>query len=114
MGERASVAVRTSYEDLTSVVDVVARRLASADVVVELSPPGRVDLGLVEALARLALVARRSGSRLVVRSGAGAAGLMELMELTGLSCCLGQAERHAEPEEQLRAEEVMDVGDPAR
>lgn len=133
--------VRASYDELPAVVDAVAHRLAAADVTVELGPPGQVDLGLLEALARLTLVARRSGTRLVVHAGEEVA---RLAELTGLSVCLGlpdrlpvssgqpdrlsvrsgqpdrlavgsgQPDRHAEPGEQLGTEEVVDVGDPPR
>lgn len=110
--------MRASYADLPALVDVVARRLGAADVTLELGPPGRVDLALLEALARLVLVARRSGGRLVLHPGDGAADVAGLAELTGLSVCLGlglgQPDRQAEPGEQLRAEEVVHVRDPPR
>jgi hypothetical protein len=64
------------------------------------------DLGVVDALARMHLLARRTGGALEVR------GLvpLELLGLTGLSEVCGQPE----PREQVvDVEEVVDVGDPS-
>ncbi len=111
MGDRAAVAMRTTYDDLPALADVVAGQLASADVTLALGPPGRIDLALLETLARLALVARRCRGRLTLDAGEEVA---RLAELTGLSAFLGQPDRHAEPRDGLLPEEVVDVGDPPR
>ena len=69
------------------------------------------DLAIVDALARLQLVARRSGYRIDV-SGA-PSDLLELIELAGLSEVLGvQTERQVEEREQrLGVEEERELPD---
>jgi ABC-type transporter Mla MlaB component len=58
-------------------------------VVVALDPRQRLDVGMVAALARLALTARRCGGALAVQASDGALG--ELADLMGLSEILGLA-----------------------
>jgi hypothetical protein len=70
----------------------------------------RPDLGLVEALARAQLIARRCGCRLVLRDVS--ADLRGLLELVGLADVLAEARREAELREQLGVEEVVQPGDP--
>lgn len=72
----------------------------------------RADLALVDALARLHLVARRLGGGLEVR-GAGP-DLRALIELAGLADVLLPVEAGGEAEggEQVRVEEVVEPGDP--
>jgi hypothetical protein len=68
------------------------------------------DLDVVDALARMHQVARRLGGWLQIR------GDRELLELTGLAAVLvptSEADREAEPGEQLGVQEVVDVRDPA-
>ncbi len=89
-------------------------RSSTPAVIVDLTRWRAADLGLVDVLARIALHAGRRGAQVVV-VGAGPR-LTALLELTGLagtvtlaaSECGGQAE----PLEQARVEEVVDVGDP--
>lgn len=73
-------------------------------VVVEVQLPGP-DLGVVDALARLHLAARRCGGTARV------SGADELLALVGLSEVLAP-DREPEPEEQVGAEEVVHVDDP--
>jgi ABC-type transporter Mla MlaB component len=61
-------------------MDAGARTLVTVTVDVEAL---RVDIATVDWLARLALVARRQGGRLVVRNAS--AELYELIELAGLA-----------------------------
>jgi hypothetical protein len=112
------VTARVPYEDLAGALDRLTQLLATHDqVVLELTPPGAADVGTVSAVARLVLLGRRCGHRLQVR---GNADLQRLAELTGLACVLGvepgsaQPERQPEPGEDVVAEEVVDVRDPAR
>lgn len=75
--------MRGSYAHAPDVVSVVRSSLARGDdVVVLLSAPGPVDLALLDALARLALSARRGGGALQVR--ADDPHLQQLAVLTGL------------------------------
>jgi STAS domain len=69
------------------------------------------DLGLIDALLRLQLVARRRGRTVRVRDAPDA--LRELVELAGVSACLGlEPRRQPEGPEQLRVEEVVEPRDP--
>jgi ABC-type transporter Mla MlaB component len=64
------------------------------------------DLGIVDALARLQLAARRSGYEVAVTDAP--SDLRELIELAGLSDALGVVEprrQREEREERLRVEE---------
>ena len=84
---------------------VIVRRDGSRDVA-DLVGPGRPDLGVVETLARLQLVCRRSGDRLHLEEVT--APLEQLLELTGL-----RREFEWQPkggEELLRFEEGVDPG----
>ncbi len=74
--------------------------------------PGRTDLALVDALARLQLGAARRGGRL--RLDAAPPELRELLDLLGLGGVLG-LEPGGEPErlEVLGPDEVVQRGDPA-
>ncbi len=90
-------------------VRALAERLAGrlhADAVVEVG--GTVDVGVVDVLARLALVARRRGVRLRVRADEGLAGLLALVGLRAVVQPLGEPEAG----EQRGVEEVVDVLDP--
>lgn len=70
------------------------------------------DLRLVDALARLALTARRRGASLRVRDPTDE--LLGLLELVGLAGVLGiDSGREAELGEQLGVEEVVQPGDPS-
>ena len=66
---------------------------------------GPADLALVDALARLHLAARRSGAVVRVQAGGELAGLLALCGLGG------EPDRQPEVDEQLGADEVVDVGD---
>jgi STAS domain len=69
------------------------------------------DLGLVDALLRLQVVARRRGRAVRVRDAPDA--LRELVELAGVAGCLRlEPRRQPERGEQLRVEEVVQPGDP--
>ena len=72
-----------------------------------------MDLATVNLLARLQLLAKRRGARLRVRQAS--AGLLELIEFTGLSDVLGvQVQRQPEErEDALRVEEERELGDSA-
>lgn len=111
-----TLAVPASYAGAAAVLTTVGPRPGKGDVVVVvLRPPGRVDLALVDALARFALSVRRCGGDL--RVCAEADELRRLTALTGLAemlqmrTCSGQARGEAEAIEQLSAEEVVDVPD---
>lgn len=71
------------------------------------------DLGIVDALARLQLVARRSGYEVAVTEAP--ADLLELIELAGLGEVLAvEPLRQAEQREQrFRVEEERQLPDPA-
>ena len=69
------------------------------------------DLSLIDALARLQLVARRRGSR--VRVLHASAEMCGLVELCGLSDALGvEPRRQPEEGEVLGPDEVVQPGDP--
>jgi hypothetical protein len=69
------------------------------------------DLGLVDALARLQLEARRLGGSIRVQP---CDELRELLELVGLSEVLAlESRRKTEERIQLGVEEVVQPGDPA-
>lgn len=71
---------------------------------------GEVDLGVVDLLARIALLARRSGGE--VRVLAAGSGLDDLLALTGLQDAVPprlQPAGQAEAGEQPGVEEVVDV-----
>jgi hypothetical protein len=71
----------------------------------------RPDLALVDALARLQLVARGRGRRLCVRDPT--AELSGLLALVGLTDALGvEPRRQAEVGEVLGPDEVVQPGDP--
>jgi hypothetical protein len=71
---------------------------------------GTADLAVLDALARLQLVARRCGMRCDVHA---AGDVAELLDLTGMADALRQAVREAEPREQcLGVEEVVEVDEP--
>ncbi len=80
-----------------------------------LEPSGRVGLELVDALARLRLVAQRLGCSIQVRDAWPA--LTDLLDLVGLHelRCSSVLEPGGEPEggEQLRVQEVVQTRDPA-
>ncbi len=85
-------------------------------VVVDLTGCRRVDLALVDVLARVCLEARRAGARAVVVPAAGrACALAALLDLAGLTGVVPLSEpgRQAEPLEEACVEEVVDVRDPA-
>ncbi|MDX6233587.1 MAG: hypothetical protein QOH68_2621 [Nocardioidaceae bacterium] len=67
------------------------------------------DLGLVDALARLQLEARRVGCTVHIRDPFDA--LRELLELVGLSELLLEAVGQPECGEELGSEEVVEPGD---
>lgn len=71
----------------------------------------RPDLALIDALARLQLVAHRRGDRVRVRDPS--AELHGLLELCGLAGALGvEPCRETELGEELGVDEVMEPGDP--
>jgi hypothetical protein len=77
------------------------------EVTVETTSP---DLELVDALARLQLMARRRGSSIQVRP---CDELRELLLLIGLAEVLAvEPRREAEEGVELRVEEVVEPGDP--
>lgn len=79
--------------------------LAGGTVVCELH--GDPDLGLLDALARLRLLASRHGGRLEVQADDDG-----LLRLTGLSAALcGDAGGQPEAGEQRRVQEVVEVDD---
>jgi len=80
-------------------------------IVVGVADDGKPDLALVDALARLALVARRGGGRVVLRGAPDE--LRDLVVLAGLAGVLGlEPRRKAERGEQLGVEEVVQPRDP--
>jgi hypothetical protein len=72
-------------------------------------PQGCPDLAVVDALARLQLVARRLGCSICLANPSPE--LIDLVELAGLSDVL-QVVREAEHGEQLRIDEVVMPNDP--
>ena len=94
----------------------VAQLLGAAAGELDCHVAGPVDLGLVDTLLRLQVLARREGRTLVVH----AAGpeLSDLLVLVGLDGALPEVRRGGlqpvrdpEPGEQRRVEEVVHVGD---
>ena len=80
-----------------------------------LAPRDRVDLSVVDDLARLQLAARRLGCRILVRSAG--PGVLQLLDLAGLAgvvptCPLRQVGGEAEDGEQAGVEEVVVADDP--
>lgn len=101
--------VRVECAALPAALDRLRARLAAGELVLELRGPA--DLRAVDALARLALAARRSGCALRVRTGPPLAGLLAL---TGLAQALGvEVDGQPEADEDVVAEEVVQVGDAA-
>jgi hypothetical protein len=91
-------------------------RMSSADprrIIVALTPRRLSDMATLDALAWLALQARRLGLELSVEQAPRA--LAELIALAGIADALGvQTQRHAEErEEPLRGEEEGELGDGA-
>ena len=85
---------------------------AGTKAVVERVVAQRTDLALVDALARLQLAARRSGTAIHLRGASPE--LRALLELVGLAGALPlEAGREAELGEQLGVEEVVQPGDDA-
>lgn len=97
---------------------------AEEALLIRVSIDGPVGLDTVDALARLQLIVRRDGGRMRLHEPG--ADLLDLLELAGLREVLcedryadpGEAAsavgmgREAEPGEQARIEEVVDVSDP--
>ncbi|MCU1693675.1 MAG: hypothetical protein JWM64_2766 [Frankiales bacterium] len=78
-------------------------------LVVELQVPGEAGVAVLDALARLQLLARRLGGSVRVAGD----GLDALAGLCGLSAVLGlEPEGQPQADEQLRSEEVVHVDDP--
>jgi hypothetical protein len=73
------------------------------------APDGRVDLGAVDAVARLQLEARRQGCTVWLRHAC--PDLVDLLQLTGLVAVL-QMGREAEGLEQGGVEEIVVPDDP--
>jgi hypothetical protein len=74
-------------------------------------PPGRPDVALVDAVARVALEARRRGLALRLRDASDE--LRGLLELVGLAGVLAvEPRRQPELGEELRVEEVVQSRDP--
>jgi hypothetical protein len=81
-------------------------------IVARLDPRG-ADLALVDALMRLALLARRAGSRVVLRGASDE--LLGLLALVGLAGVLGvEVEPRRQPElgDELGEDEVVEPRDP--
>ena len=76
-----------------------------------MTPYGAADLAMVDALARLALAARRAG--IVVRVAGASADLRDLVAFAGLGDVVRlEGGGQPEPGEQPGVEEVVDVADP--
>ena len=80
-----------------------------------LAPRGRLDLSVVDDLARLQLAARRLGCSIRLRAPDGQ--LLELLDLAGLGAvvpgaCLGKVGGQAEGGEEAGVEEVVVPDDP--
>ena len=86
--------------------------MARSAVVCDVGRLGAADLAIVDALALLQLAAARAGADLRVRNAS--ADLCRLLHLTGLAAVLSvEPGGQAEPREQPRVEEVVDVRDAA-
>ena len=68
------------------------------------------DLAVVDALARLQLVAKRLGCSIALREASEP--LVELLGLGGLAALFGELGRQAEGGEQVGVQEVVDRRDP--
>ena len=85
---------------------------ADTDEVLGYVDASRPDLALVESLARVQLRARRRGERVRLRNVSD--DLRGLLELVGLTDVLAvEAEREPELREEVRADEVVQPGDPS-
>ncbi|MER5301661.1 MULTISPECIES: STAS domain-containing protein [Streptomyces] len=94
--------------------DLRAAALASGadEVICDVGAVTTADLATVEAVARLRLAARRSGTGLRLRGPAPA--LWALLRLVGLAELCVEVERDAEEREPpLGVEEAVESGDPA-
>jgi hypothetical protein len=69
-----------------------------------------LDLGVVDAIARLHVVAKRLGCSLQLRDASDE--LLGLLYLAGLDDLFGQPRRQSERCEELGFEEVVDLDDP--
>ncbi len=69
-----------------------------------------LDLSVVDALARLHVVAKRLGCSLQLRDAS--EDLWSLLAFAGLADLLGEPRRQAEGSEQIGVEEVVDLDDP--
>lgn len=108
----------TVCADVVRRVRACGARLVRADVVATpAEEPQRLDLAVLDGIARLGLGVRRAGADLVLC--APGAEVRLLLAFTGLEQVLatepsaGEAQREAEEAEQVRAEEVRDAADPA-
>jgi anti-anti-sigma regulatory factor len=98
------------HRDIAATVLLVADADGHEEVIARVEAT-MVDLGLVDALARLQCRARRAGKQVRIRDASPALrGLLELVGLAGVLAVepLGQPERR----EQLGVEEVVEPGDP--
>jgi len=109
-------------EDVARLIDRVGPGIVRGDTTIILCDLARLaaaDMGTVDALARLALRARRMGCAVSLRDPS--TGLLELVGLAGLGeilpCApgsgvemIGESEQREEP---LGVEEERDAGDPA-
>jgi hypothetical protein len=119
-GVRRVTDAHGSCADVRRLSAYVGWLLRRRDVRLRLTPPGPVDVALLDTLARLALHARRSGRvlQVVVEEPR----LRCLAALTGLSGLIGLGDEAVEPcsepggqaeaLEDRVAQEVVDVGDP--
>lgn len=99
------VALRVAYGELARRAPLVRALLSCGErVELRLGPPGAVDLALVDAVARLRLAAGRSPGALRLLAGQELAGLLHLVGL--------EPQGQAVADEDVLAEEVVDVGDP--
>ena len=86
----------------------------AAVVLCDVSGLARVDVGAVDMLARIQLVARERGAQVVLHRSPPA--LVDLVDLIGLaealpSCCSG-VEAQGEPEHRVHALGVQEEADP--
>lgn len=108
---RAGLQVVSDSRDIAATVLLVADADGREEVVGRVEAT-RVDLGLVDALARLQCTARRAGKQVRIRDASPA--LRGLLDLVGLAGVLS-VEPLGQPEcrEQARVEEVVQPGDEA-
>ena len=104
--------VHADAERLTDRLRASLRASAAGTVVCDVAGLVEVDMAAVDALARLALVARRDGRRLRLRGASPA--LRELIALSGLAGVLHvEPRRQAEQREEPGGiEEERDAADP--